>query len=329
MASKGYHHMTHDTRCQIYILKSTGMSYRAIGKAVGYHASSISRELSRNRGKRGYRVNQADKLAQQRRSCASQQHRRFTPSLQTIVRHFLCADYSPEQIAGRLTRQGKPISYETIYQFIWRDKRSGGQLYKKLRHRGKRYNKRASTKAGRGCIPGRVDISERPAVVDSKVRIGDWEGDTIVGAKHKGAIVSYVDRHSKYTLLKKVKRRTAECVTQATIDCLAKVPHPVRTITYDNGKEFSAHQKIAQALNTRCYFATPYHSWERGLNEHTNGLVRQYIPKSTSFDMIDDDFIKTVQNKLNHRPRKVLNFRTPFEVFHGIDTYDIFVALQI
>ena len=311
----GYHHMTREIRCQIYALKSMGQSAGKIALVVGRDKSTISRELSRNTGKRGYRFNQADEKATARRSAASKAPKKLTEAMQGIIREKLLEDWSPEQISGRLSLEGKVISHETIYQFVWRDKRAGGRLYKHLRHRGKRYNKRSSGKAGRGCIPDRVDISARPSIVETKSRIGDWEGDTIVGAKHKGAIVSYVDRHSKFTLLKKIDRRTAALVTQATVDKMADLPHPTRSITYDNGKEFSAHKDIAQALNTSCYFATPYHSWERGLNEHTNGLVRQYLPKSTEFTGVSDDEIQAIENSLNKRPRKVLQYRTPFEVF--------------
>jgi IS30 family transposase len=264
-------------------LRSTGNSLREIAKLVGKDVSTISREISRNTGSRGYRFNQADSKAIERRSEASREPKKLTSELEKSIRLGLLKEWSPEQISGRLALEREFISYETIYRYVWSDKRAGGLLYKHLRHRGKRYNKRGAGKAGRGCIPDRIDIKERPLVVEEKSRIGDWEGDTIIGSKHKGAIVSYVDRCSKYTLLKKVKRKTAEQVTQATVEKMANLPHAVLTITYDNGKEFSDHKVIAKALSTTCYFATPYHSWERGLNEHTNGLVRQYLPKSTEF----------------------------------------------
>ena len=311
----GYHHVTRDIRCQIYALKSTGLSLRKIAVSVGKDVSSISREISRNTGGRGYRFNQADNKAIERRSEASHAPKKLRDELKEIIRERLLEDWSPEQISGRLKLEDKAISHETIYQYVWRDKRAGGKLYKHLRHRGKRYNKRSSGKAGRGCIPDRVDIAERPSIVESKSRIGDWEGDTIIGAKHKGAIVSYVDRHSKFTLLKKIDRKMANLVVQATLDKMTDLPHPIRTITYDNGKEFASHKDIASALNTSCYFATPYHSWERGLNEHTNGLVRQYLPKSTEFTGVSDDEIQAIENRLNNRPRKVLEYKTPFEVF--------------
>jgi IS30 family transposase len=195
-----------------------------------------------------------------------------------------------------------------------KDKRSGGTLFKQLRHNGKKYNKRSSGKAGRGCIPNRVDIDERPAIVEQKTRIGDWEGDTIIGVKHQGAIVSYVDRCSKFTVLKKVDRKTSELVTQATIEKLGQNVLPVLTITYDNGMEFADHGSIASALKTNCYFAKPYHSWERGLNEHTNGLVRQYLPKKTDFTQVSDQTVQLIAEKLNNRPRKILNYRTPLEI---------------
>ena len=317
----GYHHVTRDIRCQIYALKSIGQSLGQISLAVGRDKSTISREIARNTGKRGYRFKQADEKARTRRREASTTPKKLTEAMQNTIREKLLEEWSPEQISGRLKLEGKSISHESIYQFVWRDKRAGGKLYKHLRHKGKRYNKRASGKSGRGCIPERVDITARPLIVETKSRIGDWEGDTIIGAKYKGAIVSYVDRHSKFTLLKKINLKKTALVTQATLDKMAHLPHPVRTITYDNGKEFAAHKDIASALNTSCYFATPYHSWERGLNEHTNGLVRQYLPKSTDFTRISDDEIQAIENRLNNRPRKVLQYKTPFEVFFaGLNT---------
>ena len=311
----GYHHVTRDIRCQIYTLKSMGQSLGQIASIVGRDKSTISREIARNTGKRGYRFKQADEKAKTRRSEASRAPKKLTEEMQDAIREKLLEDWSPDQISGRLKLEGKAISHETIYQFIWHDKRTGGKLYKHLRHRGKHYNKRSSGKAGRGCIPDRIDITARPPIVETKSRIGDWEGDTIIGAKQSGAIVSYVDRHSKFTLLKKIDRKKAGLVIQATVDKMADLPHPVRTITYDNGKEFSAHKDIASALKTSCYFATPYHSWERGLNEHTNGLVRQYLPKSTEFTSVSDDEIQAIEDRLNNRPRKVLQYKTPFEVF--------------
>lgn len=312
---KGYHHVTREIRSQIYALKATGSSLRAIAKIVERDVSTLSREISRNTGGRGYRYKQADEKAIERRANASRTPKKLTPELIATVEANLLEKWSPDQISGRLKGEGiASVSYEAIYQHIWKDKRSGGTLFKHLRHHGKKYNKRSSGKAGRGCIPNRVDIDERPAIVEQKTRIGDWEGDTIIGVKHQGAIVSYVDRCSKFTFLKKIERKTAELVTQGTIETLGQEGLPVYTITYDNGMEFADHGSIATALQTSCYFAKPYHSWERGLNEHTNGLVRQYLPKKTDFTQVSDQEVQLIAEKLNNRPRKILNYRTPLEV---------------
>ena len=226
--------------------------------------------------------------------------------------------WSPEQISGRLKRfhGEKAISHEMIYRYIWDDKQRGGELYKNLRHNGKKYNKRGSKNAGRGFIPNRIDIDQRPLIVEEKSRIGDWEIDTIIGKNHKGAIVSMVDRHSKFTMLAKVSRKTAYEVEEALITRLSQVQDFVYTITSDNGKEFANHIAISKELEADFYFAHPYHSWERGLNEHTNGLVRQYVPKSTDFDKVSTEDIRKVEDLLNDRPRKVLKFSTPLEILN-------------
>ena len=315
--ARGYHHVTRDQRCQICALRARGCSIRSIAKQIVLHPSTISREIRRNKGKRGYRIEQADRKARERRSRASQAAKKMKSDLIKQIKEEIQAKWSPEQIGIRLKEKGIFISHETIYKMIWADKQGGGILYKHLRHHGKRYNKRSSGKAGRGCIPGRIDISERPKIVEEKSRIGDWEGDTIIGAKHQGTIVSYVDRHSKFTLLKKIGRKEAALVVAATLEKMKDLPHKVETITFDNGKEFARHQEISIALTACCYFAQPYHSWERGLNEHTNGLVRQFIPKWANIHEVPDEFIEQVQNSLNHRPRKILGGKTPYEVFFG------------
>ena len=315
--AKSYHHVTRDIRCQIKALKASGCSLCFIAKQLGFHVSTISREIQRNKGKKGYRINQADRKAKERRSVASQAAKKMTPLLIKRIKAALEKKWSPEQIMIRFKLGGIFINYESIYKFIWADKRAGGTLYKHLRHHGKRYNKRSSGKAGRGCIPGRIDISERPKIVESKSRIGDWEGDTIIGAKQQGALLSVVDRKSKFTFLKSIGYKKSALVLQAMIEKMGSLPHPIHTITFDNGKEFAQHKEISEALKATCYFATPYHSWERGLNEHTNGLVRQYLPKSTNLSEVTDELIEQIQDSLNHRPRKSLVGRTPYEVFFG------------
>jgi transposase, IS30 family len=312
----GYQHLTLERRSQINALLSNGFLQFEIANSLKVSASTISREVRRNKGERGYQYQQANKMATERRYTASNQPTRMTPEVIKIVEEKLREKWSPEQISGRLALQNILVSHETIYLHIWKDKGSGGTLYKNLRHSGKKYNRRSSSKAGRGCIPERVDITERPAIVEAKSRLGDWEGDTIVGAKQQGAILSLVDRKSKFTLLAKLEAKTAKNVVKAAKKCFKQEPKAVaKTITFDNGKEFSAHKKITKAVGASCYFATPYRSWERGLNEHTNGLVRQYLPKSTNFLKVPAGEIKKIENQLNDRPRKILNYLTPREVF--------------
>lgn len=324
--AKGYHHVTRDTRSQICAYKASGWSMRRMAKQLGFDISSISREIKRNSGKRGYRLNQADIRAIERRKAASTRAYKMSTALIMRIQEKIKIDWSPEQISGRFKKEGISISHESIYRMIWADKKAGGELYKHLRHHGK-YHKRSSGKAGRGCIPGRVDISERPKIVECKSRIGDWEGDTIIGARNQGTILSLVDRCSKFTQLKSLERKTSSLVFKATVEKMRLLPHPVHTMTFDNGKEFAQHGNIAMALNTLCYFATPYHAWERGLNEHTNGLVRQYLPKSTDLSNITDELLERIEELLNHRPRKALGYKTPFEVFFRRSSRDALARL--
>lgn len=210
------------------------------------------------------------------------------------------------------------ISHESVYRHIWKDKREGGVLWKNLRRRARRYQKRGNDgKTSRGRIPGRVDIDLRPAIVDRRSRIGDWEGDTIVGANSKGAIVSMVERKSRKTRLIKVARKTAKAVKLGIVKLMRSHKNRVHTITYDNGKEFTLHQKIGKSLQADTFFAKPYHSWERGTNENTNGLVRQYFPKKTDFATITQGDVRRVERTLNNRPRKCLDFKTPNQVFRA------------
>lgn len=317
MQRKAGSHMTHDERCQIYTLLQVNCSMRRIGQQLGVHHSTIVREIKRNKGQRGYRNKQASQMAQNRRTQASSvPHKMTVEAIQKITEMLEETQSSPQQISGRLYKEhGIRISTESIYRFLNANKKSGGTLYLHLRHRKKKYNRRFGKKAGRGCIPERIDISERPKEVEKKKRFGDMELDTIVGKNHKGAIVSIVDRASKYTFLRLVPRGTAENVTQAIIDALKECTFHklLHTLTSDNGKEFAAHKTITQFTGAAFYFATPYHSWERGLNEHTNGLVRQYFPKGTDFTTITAEQLRKVEQILNNRPRAVLAFETPKE----------------
>ncbi len=198
-----------------------------------------------------------------------------------------------------------------------KNKRQGGDLYKHLRHQHKKYRKRYGSPKRQGSIRKRRFINERPSIVDEKSRIGDWEIDTIIGKNHKQAIVSIVERKSKFTLLAKVSHKTAAKVTQATVDLLKPHGENILTITGDNGSEFAYHEQISKELGTDFYFAHPYSSWERGLNENTNGLVRQYVKKGSSLCSVTDDTLHVIMNKLNTRPRKSLDYFTPLEVING------------
>ncbi len=315
-----YHHLAIEERCQIYTLKSIGKTQKEIAEYLMVSESTICREIKRNSGQRGYRYKQADEKAAKRRYDASHRAKKLLQPVITLVEEKLKEKWSPEQISGILNCNGIDISHESIYRYIWANKKDGGDLYTHLRHRGKKYNSRGAKLAGRGCIPNRVDIKERPKIIEKKCRLGDWEGDTIIGAKQQGVILSLVDRKSKLTLLAKMEGKYAEQVPKLIKNCLKRLPRkiPVYSVTFDNGKEFSQHEEITKQTKLSCYFATPYHSWERGLNEHTNGLVRQYFPKAANLTKYTTEEIQYVEDQLNNRPRKVLGYRTPNEVFLGI-----------
>ncbi len=312
----GYHHLTDAERCQIHALLHRGLSNREIARDLGRDPATISREASRNRGQRGYRHQQADGKATARRQEASAVPRKRTPERWAVVEDRLQEGWSPEQIAGWHRQQGEVMAgKEWSYQYVRADRQAGGTRYRCLRRRGKKPNWRGGRHAGRGHIPDRVDLAERPSVVAEKSRVGDWELDTIMGAKHRGALVSAVDRGSKFPFLEWVEGKTAAAVTAALIRRLGPVRDRVHTGTADHGKEFARHREIAQKLDAGFYFATPYHSWERGRNEHTNGLVRQYFPKGTDFRQVTAAPVRAVEDRLHRRPRKVLGYRTPAEVF--------------
>lgn len=218
-------------------------------------------------------------------------------------------EWSPEQIRGYAE-----ISPETIYQRVYADKRSGGLLWKNLRCQKKR-KKRYGSFERRGTIPNRLFIEDRPAVVEARKRIGDWEADTIIGKNHRQAIVSIVERKTGLTLIRKVERKTAQAVSHAMIGLMKPYQNRVHTITSDNGREFAGHEGISATLDAKFYFAHPYSSWERGTNENTNGLIRQYFPKNRDFTTITQKEIDHAMNRLNNRPRKRLGFKTPNQVF--------------
>jgi IS30 family transposase len=308
-----YKQLAREQRYQIYALKRAGQNQTQIAQVVGCHKSTISRELRRNVGLKGYRPYQADELAYDRQ-CAAYRSRIAWETWQEVER-LLRQDWSPEQIAGRLKLEKQPtVSHECIYLYIYAEKRRGGTLHQHLRSQ-KKQRKRYSGGIRRGQIPNRTSIDKRPKIVASKGRFGDWEADTIVGARHKGGILSAVERKSKLTRLRKLATKAAAEMKDNAIELLGPLAARVHTITLDNGKEFCEHELIAEGLQARVYFAHPYSSWERGLNENTNGLVRQYFPKKYEFARISDQDLQLVEDLLNNRPRKTLGYRTPNEVF--------------
>jgi IS30 family transposase len=314
-----YTQLTQELRYQIYAFLKAGFLQTEIASEIGVHKSTISREIRRNRGKKGYRPKQAHSIATERRQKAKK-FVKMTSELVELIDKLLREDFSPEQISGFLAKNHNiRICHETIYQHILLDKAQGGNLFSHLRHGQKKRKKRYGSYDHRGKIKDRVSIDERPAIVDTKKRVGDWEIDTIIGRNHKGALVTIVERKSKLTLIGKVQRKQADLVTKTAIDLLAPYSNKVFTITADNGQEFAHHKNIKEQLKTDVYFAHPYHSWERGLCENTNGLIRQYFPKGIDFKSITGEHVQMAMNRLNNRPRKTLGFKTPNEVFfHAI-----------
>lgn len=308
---RAYQQLTYEQRCQISVLKKSGYTQGEIADAVGTSQSSISREFSRNTGKKGYRHKQAQEKSDRRRKEATKPTK-MTPKMIELIESKLRIEWSPEQISGWLLEdQELLISHETIYLHIWRDKQAGGDLYTYLRRQGKKYDKRRNGKSTRGQIKNRVSIDERPSVVGAKSRIGDWEIDTVIGKGHSGALVTIIERVMNYTVSAQVDGKNARAVTDATIALLKPFKDLVHTITADNGKEFAYHEEISKKLAADFYFAHPYSSWERGLNENTNGLLRQYFPKSTDFKKVTQAEVDRAVNRLNSRPRKTLGFKTP------------------
>jgi IS30 family transposase len=314
---KTYTRLTEDERYQIYEGVTQQLSHREIATLINKHHSTVSNEVKRNAGLRGYRPRQAQEKSL-RRQHNKHRHIKLTPEVQSLIADNIKHQWSPDQIQGRLRSEGLPmVCATTIYGFIQQDKASGGNLYTHLRHR-KRYKRRTGSPDTRGQIIGRISIDERPSIVDKKIRLGDWEADTVIGKGHKGVLVTLAERVSKKTLIAHVPSKHAEVVKDAIVKLLQSEKKQLHTITFDNGKEFAYHAQIKKELGGDNYFAHPYHSWERGLNENHNGLIRQYLPKGMALDKVTAEEIILIQNKLNNRPRKLLGYKTPNEVYDAM-----------
>lgn len=312
-----YKQLTSEQRYTISVLLSKGLKKKEIAEAIGVSNSTITRELQRNSNKRGvYKWEIAQKQAE-KRSKRTPGNRAISKAIWSSVKHYLVDEqWSPEQISGYLAKDDIKISHETIYAWIREDKRNSGTLYKHLRHRLKHRKKYVG--AGRSCIINRKSIHERPAEADGK-RFGDLEMDTIVGPNNQQAIVTLVDRNTNMLFMKKLKYgKDAKNLALTVIEMLKPIKKKLKTITTDNGKEFSAHEIISEALGVDVFFTDPYSSWQKGAIENANGLIRQYIPKKVSFNDYDDKDIKDIEEKINRRPRKKLGFETPIERFSKI-----------
>ena len=316
-----YKHLTLEERYHIQALKKAGLKNKEIAKEIGKDESTISRELKRNKSNKtkSYSAKVANDISIAKRKKASKKsNKKMDNKLKNEIKKYIIEDFSPEQTSAVLkSRKSINISHVKIYQYIEQDKLKGGDLHTHLRfyHTGKQRAKYGAKYQGR--IKDRVSISQRPDIVNKKIRLGDWEMDTIVGANNKGAITTVVDRVSMFVKISTPTTKQADKVESEIKRILLPLKDKVKTITSDNGFEFTNHKNISNALNCDYYFCHPYSSWERGLNEYTNGLIRQYIPKGTSFENIKSEDIQMIEDKLNNRPRKSLNWLTPNEVFYG------------
>jgi IS30 family transposase len=311
-----YRQITPGERYTLSALRRQGFSQAAIARDMGKHPSTISRELKRNSARLDgfYRPSIACERTNGRRS-RSRRNSRFTRADLELVEILLREKFSPEQAAGYLRQVGLlRISHETIYQHVWRDKADGGLLWKQLRYSPKTFRKRYGTNENRGRLAGKKMISERPPSVETREEPGHWEMDTVMGdhaSKH--CILSLVERQSGYVIIGKLRDRTKQVVTARTIQLIRRYRGLFKTITADNGTEFHDYRKIEKATGVQIYFANPYHSWERGTNENTNGLIRQYLPKRVSMKGVTQHRCKAIALALNIRPRKRHGFKSPAE----------------
>lgn len=296
-------------RYRIQALHEAGHSLRGIAFQLSRSPSTISRELRRNRVGRRYDPERAQRLNDRRRSQASTRSRIRADQIRQIEAH-LAEDWSPEQIAGATGL----ASHEWIYRHVYADQRGGGTLFRLLRRRRRQRRKRG-LRDGRGQLRHRRSWRERPAEVEGRVRIGDWEIDSMHASRGKAVVVTMTERRSRLHLLAHSPDRTADNVMRAIVGRLGRLRHAVHTLTADNGKEFAEHQTLGMALKADVYFADPYSAWQRGSNENANGLTRQYLPRSLDFGTITEQQLRWVEHRLNTRPRKTLRFKTPLDVF--------------
>jgi len=318
-----YRQLTSEDRYILGALKKQGFSIQAIAEHLGFHKSTIYRELQRNschHADGAYRPSKAERRTRARRS-RSRRNRHYSEADFKIVRELLEKRWSPEQIVGHIRRFGlmeRRLSHETIYQYIWRDKAKGGSLWTYLRQSPKQRRKRYRSYDSRGRLANKRHISERPKSVESRSHRGHWEIDTVMGHGSPDCIVTVLERKSGFVQIGKLEDRTTSSLNKRTISLIDREPDAFKTITADNGTEFHQYQVIEQKTDVIFYFATPHHSWERGSNENVNGLIRQYLPKGKSMKHLTQNQCDEIAKSLNTRPRKRLNYKTPEECFYGI-----------
>jgi IS30 family transposase len=304
----------------------SGFKQNKIARLLNRTPSTISRELKRNKGLKGYRPAQAQRFTDTRRREAFKSIK-ITDEVWGWIVTLIQQELSPQQVVDYLKRH-KNISlhHESLYQLIYLEKAQGGILYKHLRVASKPYRKRYGQYERRGRIKNRVDIDERPIIVDERSRIGDWEGDTVMGKGHKSALLTMVERKTLtmverktlYTVIVRLTGKHADLLAEAAVIHMQDIKAKIKTITFDNGLEFSEHERISKGLEADIYFAHPYASWERGINENTNGLIRQYFPKGTDFNDVTDKQVEHVMDRLNNRPRQTRGCQSPNELFKGL-----------
>lgn len=313
-----YQQINQEERYYISAFCKAGFSVKEIADFLKRHKSTIYREIKRNKGKRGYRPKQAHEKAIIRRRSS---HKRITITDRIIdaVKIDINKQWSPKQVSNRLKlMMNLNISHQSIYAIVYEDKLLGGELYKQLRQGNKKRRKKYGKNSGkRGQIKNKKPISIRPEYVNKRTTFGHWEGDTIIGKNHKKAMITLVERKSGFLLIEKVETKNAEHVAEKIIKAMSKYKNIVKTITFDNGLEFACFEKIEKELSCRVFFADAYSSYQRGTNENTNGLIRQYFPKGSDFDCYLKSDVRKVMNKLNNRPRERHGFFTPNEVLFG------------
>jgi IS30 family transposase len=318
MGNKKYKQITKEQRYEISGLLKAGYKVRSIAEELNLHRSTLYREIKRNSRPRGsYDAIYANELSEIRKERFAK-NRKLTSEMISLIKEKLeKQQWSPEQIKGYSDKNNIPmVSHERIYQYIYEDKANGGNLFEQLRTGKKKYKKRyGKHKKRKIIIKNKVSIENREDIINKKQRFGDWEIDTIVGKNNKGAIVTIVERKSNFILMRKLKTKKADHLAKEIIRLLAPYKQLVHSITSDNGTEFARHEYIAKKLNAKFYFAHPYSAWERGLNEYSNKLIRQYIPKKSDFNDFSVKDIFQINLKLNNRPRKLLNFSNPSEIF--------------